>query len=363
VIFGIGLLISLLKSRISLNTKINCVFDYDTGQKEASKLKGKVDMKFLKKLIKILKISIPKLFGRETIILFLLSLALIFRTLLSIEISDVNGRIVKSIVKMDFAGFFYRLFVLSLYSLPSSFTNSSLDLLNKLLGLYLRENLTKYFQEKYLQNKCFYQITNLDSRITNPDQIFTNDIEKWSYSLSNLYSNFSKPLLDIFLFSRKLSEHLGYQSPLITIVWYVFAAILMKYISPHFGQLIVTEQSIIHPNVDLEGEFRACHTGIITHSEEIAFYRGNKWEKQRVNDIFNDLISHLDLIYSKRFLMAIFESLVLKYGSVVIGYCLLAAPVFKNTKKDDNHTDVAEMTKDYISNSQNLINLSKVRKI
>jgi ATP-binding cassette subfamily D (ALD) protein 3 len=61
--------------------------------------------------------------------------------------------------------------------------------------------------------------------------------------------------------------------------------------------------------------------------------------------------------------MAIFESLVLKYGSVVIGYCLLAAPVFKNTKKDDNHTDVAEMTKDYISNSQNLINLSKVRKI
>jgi len=344
-----------------VNKKINSLIDYDTNQKEKSKLKGKVDMKFLKKLVKIIKISFPKLFGRETIVLFLLSLALIFRTLLTIEISDVNGRIVKSIVKMDFAGFFYRLFVLSLYSLPSSFTNSSLDFLNKLLGLYLRENLTKHFHEKYLQNKCFYQITNLDSRITNPDQIFTNDIEKLSYSLSNLYCNFSKPLLDIFLFSRKLSEHLGYKSPLITITWYVFAAILMKYISPHFGQLIVTEQSIIQPNLDLEGEFRACHTGIITHSEEIAFYRGNKWEKQRVNDIFNDLLSHLDLIYTKRFLIAIFESLVLKYGSVIIGYCLLAAPVFKNIRKDGNHTGVAEITKEYISNSQILINLSKVR--
>jgi ATP-binding cassette subfamily D (ALD) protein 3 len=80
-----------------------------------------------------------------------------------------------------------------------------------------------------------------------------------------------------------------------------------------------------------------------------------------MNDIFNDLTSHIDLIYSKRFLIAIFESLVLKYGSVIIGFCLLAEPVFKNIKFDTNLTDVATKTKDYISNSQNLINLSKVR--
>lgn len=246
VIFGIGVLISVLRSRICVRSNMNSLFgsSSSTIPKERNKLKGKVDLKFWKKLLKILKISFPKVLGRETLVIFLLSFALMFRTLLSIEISDLNGRIVKAIVKMDLAGFIYRLFVLSFYSLPSSVTNSSLDLLNKLLGLYLRENLTKYFHEKYLQNKCFYQITNLDTRLTNPDQIFTNDIEKWSYSLSNLYSNFSKPLLDIFLFSRKISKHLGYKSPLITICWYVFAAFLMKYFSPHVGQLIVTEQSI-----------------------------------------------------------------------------------------------------------------------
>lgn len=245
VILGIGLLIGLLKSRVTGNTKINLRTNIEIDMKDNKKMKGKVDMRFLKKFIKILKISIPKMLGRETIVLVLLSIALIFRTLLSIEISDLNGRIVKAIVRMDFAGFFYRLFVLSLYSLPSSFINSSLDLLNKLLGLYLRENLTKYFHEKYLQNKCFYQMTNLDMRIPNPDQIFTNDIEKWSFSLSNLYSNLSKPLLDIFLFSRKLSQHLGYKSPIITILWYIFAALSLKYISPHLGELIVKEQSIL----------------------------------------------------------------------------------------------------------------------
>jgi ATP-binding cassette subfamily D (ALD) protein 3 len=111
----------------------------------------------------------------------------------------------------------------------------------------------------------------------------------------------------------------------------------------------------------LEGEFRACHTGIIRHSEEIAFYRGNNWEKERINDIFNDLNTHIDNIYSKRFYMGFFDSLILKYGSVTVGYCLLAVPVFgKNSEQYKSHSDVGTITRDYISNSQNLINLSKV---
>lgn len=243
LMIGLGLFVTLLKHRISKESQMKLHLEIDSSPKEEKKLKGKVDKKFFRKLIKLIKISIPSLIGRETLVVVLLSVALILRTILSIHVSDVNGRIVKSIVRMNMNEFVYRLFVLGLYSLPSSIINSSLELFNKLLGLYLRENLTKYFHEKYLKNKCFYQITNWDTRIANPDQIFTNDIEKWAYSLSSLYSNFSKPLLDIFLFSRKLSEQLGYRSPIITILWYIFVAMIMRYISPHFGNLIVIEQS------------------------------------------------------------------------------------------------------------------------
>jgi ATP-binding cassette subfamily D (ALD) protein 3 len=83
----------------------------------------------------------------------------------------------------------------------------------------------------------------LDNRISNPDQIFTNDIEKWSTSLSNLYLNFSKPCLDLILFSRKLSESIGYSSPLLMILWYVVTGIVMRYITPPFGTLTAIEQS------------------------------------------------------------------------------------------------------------------------
>jgi ATP-binding cassette, subfamily D (ALD), member 3 len=89
-------------------------------------------------------------------------------------------------------------------------------------------------------------MTNLDNRIKNPDQILTVDIDKWATSLSNLYSNFTKPLLDIVMFSRKLSETLGPEGPLFMIGWYFMVSFLIKYISPPFGKLTALEQSILY---------------------------------------------------------------------------------------------------------------------
>ena len=132
---------------------------------------------------------------------------------------------------------------MGIYSLPSAIVNSSLEYFNRILGLYFRENVTKNFHETYLNGMCFYQITNLDNRISNPDQIFTNDIEKWAYSLSNLYQNFSKPVLDIILFTRRLSETLGYEGPMLMIAWYVLSGFVMRYIAPPFGKLTAIEQS------------------------------------------------------------------------------------------------------------------------
>ena len=249
VITVFGIAIYIIKKRMS-TSKVKTILEHDETIKKDN-VKANVDKKFLKKIFKLLKIAIPNLLGRETISLAVLSSLLVFRTILSIHISDVNGSIVKSIVKIDFYDFVYRIFVLGLYSFPSSVVNSALDHLNKKIGLYMRENVTKYFHEKYLNKMCFYQvkfklifqINNLDSRIVNPDQIFTNDVEKWASSLANLYSNFTKPLLDIVLFSKKLAETLGVQGPMWVIFWYFTTVMFLRYISPPFGKLIAIEQS------------------------------------------------------------------------------------------------------------------------
>lgn len=132
---------------------------------------------------------------------------------------------------------------LAVLAIPSSFVNSYLDYLNKILALNFRENLTNYFHQTYLSEKIFYQVCNLDSRVSNPDQRLTQDIEKWASSLSNLYSNLSKPILDVLLFSRKLAEILGWKGPLLCGAWYLVAGAILRVISPPFGRLTAIEQS------------------------------------------------------------------------------------------------------------------------
>lgn len=133
---------------------------------------------------------------------------------------------------------------LGLVAIPASFVNSFLDFLNRKLSLRFKKRLTEFFHKTYLRDMIFYQLGNLDSRISNPDQRLTADIEKWANSLSTIYGNFTKPTLDIILFSRKLAEVMGWTGPIVVIAWYLFSGILLKFLSPSFGKLIAGEQRL-----------------------------------------------------------------------------------------------------------------------
>ena len=123
-------------------------------------------------------------------------------------------------------------------AVPASFVNSFLDFLNKRLSLRFRRRLTDFFNQTYLKDMIYYQLGNLDSRISNPDQRLCADIEKWANALSTIYSNISKPTLDIILFSRKLAEIMGWSGPLVVILWYLLSGVVLKLVSPPFGKLI-----------------------------------------------------------------------------------------------------------------------------
>jgi ATP-binding cassette subfamily D (ALD) protein 3 len=247
--------------------------------------KGKVDKRFFKKLMRFIKIVIPGWKTKEASLLAILSSALVVRTILSIQLAEVNGGVVHGIIKMDKEKFVQGLFTILLYAVPSSIINSLLEYLGVLIALSFRERLTKHYHDRYIDDKFFYQICNLDDRILNPDQRLTVDIQKWAISLSNLYTNFSKPLLDIILFSKKLADVVGFEGVLLPFVWYGFSTFLLRQISPSFGTLTAVRQK-------LEGEYRGQHFDILSHSEEIAFYNGGKWETKRLNSTFDKLFNH-----------------------------------------------------------------------
>lgn len=183
----------------------------------------------------------------------------------------------------------------------------------------------------------------------------TEDVEKWAQSLSGLYLNVSKPVLDIILFSKKLAELVGWEGPALVVGWYFISGLIIRYISPSFGRLTAIEQKI-------EGEYREKHQQLLNHAEEVAFYKGSEWERGRIDDKFLELINHVKYLLHKRFLMGIFDSMLVKYGAVMIGYTVVGLPVFgpgRAAYLKSINNDPTSITKDYVSNSSLLINLAK----
>lgn len=163
---------------------------------------------------------IPTWKCEETLYVFAMAALLVVRTMMSIWLANVNGRIVNAIVNKDFQMFLKRIFVLGLFAIPSSSVNSGIDYVQKRMALAFRKRLTDHFHDTYLTNMHYYKICNLDNRISNPDQRLTNDAEKWANSLSSLYLNTTKPILDIILFTRKLAELVGWQGPAMVYGWF-----------------------------------------------------------------------------------------------------------------------------------------------
>lgn len=157
------------------------------------------------------------------------------------------------------------------------------------------------------------------------------------------------------MFSRKLAELVGIEGPLLVFAWYFISGIIIRFISPPFGKLTAIEQK-------LEGEYRAKHNDLINHSEEIAFYNGSAWEQTQIETKFHHLINHIKDVLYRRFLMGIYDSMLVKYGAVMIGYTVIGLPVFgprRHQYLKEVGDDPSKITKDYVRNSSLLINLAK----
>ena len=75
---------------------------YKATKKKSKKIRTAVDKQFTADLKILLKIAIPSLWSKEVLYMLILAFFLVVRTMLSIRIADVNGTIVKAIVKRKF---------------------------------------------------------------------------------------------------------------------------------------------------------------------------------------------------------------------------------------------------------------------
>ncbi|XP_068676125.1 ATP-binding cassette sub-family D member 3-like [Montipora foliosa] len=321
-------------------------------EKATKKEKAAVDAVFFGKLLRILKILIPGWWTPETGYLVLVALSLIARTYCDVWMINNSTSIERSIISANYADFKKNLTEL-VYAMPFvAVINQLMKLGLNELKLRFRARLTQHLYAQYLTSFTFYRMNNLDNRIANADQLLTQDVDKFCNSLAELYSNVSKPILDIAIYIHKLTGAIGIQGPATMLAYMAVSGLVLTRLRRPVGRMTAEEQH--H-----EGEFRYVNSRLITNSEEIAFYQGGKREKLTIEHTFQRLINHLRSFIQFRFSMGIIDNIIAKYLATVSGFYVVSRPFLdKNITKYAKKTHDQKM-EDYYRSGRMLVRMAE----
>ncbi|KAI0010578.1 ABC transporter transmembrane region 2-domain-containing protein [Xylariaceae sp. FL0662B] len=322
------------------------------GTDATKKKKVELNREFFRSLLRLLRIVVPGVRTKETRLLISHSFFLVIRTLISLKVAEMDGAIVKALVRGSGREFLTRIVWWMLIAVPATFTNSMLSYHQAELSLKYRTRLTKHIHDKYLSQLTFYGISALDDRIKNPDQVIAVDVAKFSNSLAELYSNLAKPILDMTIYTWSLSRSVGGEGVMFMSLLVQLSANVMRALTPPFGKYVADEAR-------LEGEFRFQHSRLIDYSEEIALYHGHEAEKDTLDKGYFTLIKHVNYILRRRFYHGVMEDFVIKYFWGALGLLLCSMPVFfKLPGQIAGTSSMGDRTEAFVTNRRMLLSAS-----
>ncbi|KAL4721110.1 hypothetical protein ACJJTC_005657 [Scirpophaga incertulas] len=182
---------------------------YMIKEKNKKVPKAQVDARFFTELKALWSIMFPGIWSKESGLMVLIALSLISRSICDLWLIQHTTLVEGSIITMNLPEFKKLLFQFFAAMPMISLVNNVLKWSIGEAKLRIRTNLSLHLYQQYLKGFTYYQVTNLDNRISNADQVLTTDVDKFCDTVIDLYSNISKPLLDIGIYLYRLTTNLG----------------------------------------------------------------------------------------------------------------------------------------------------------
>ena len=161
--------------------------------------------------------------------------------------------------------------------------------IRKKLTLYWRGWLTKDFLGKYFQNRAFYELSQSQKEIDNPDQRIAEDINKFTDGFLSFFCNLLHTCLQVVAFSAVLWR----LSPTLMLVLLIYVGSGIAITIGLFGSKLV---KLNYEQQKQEGNFRFGLVRLRENAESVAFYRGEAPEMSQLNKLFNGVLSNFNKI-------------------------------------------------------------------
>eukprot|EP01128_Nolandella_sp_AFSM9_P005641 TRINITY_DN2764_c0_g1_i2.p1 TRINITY_DN2764_c0_g1~~TRINITY_DN2764_c0_g1_i2.p1 ORF type:complete len:662 (-),score=176.39 TRINITY_DN2764_c0_g1_i2:144-2129(-) len=322
------------------------------GSSKKRRHNGKIDAQFVKNLKKILSTGMPSIWSREYLDALLLAAALLGRTWLSLLIARFFGRSINLFVEKRFEELRDIVPHFVLLSFSAATLNSSLHYLRDKFSLDVREKVTMKVHELYMSKMNYYVSNKVGNhKLENADQLIAEDIQKFSETLSEVFSEVLKPLVDMVVFTVALQRIQGTFGPATLYSWFAIASVITAGVLPAYGRMAVRRQ-------ELEGSYRSMHGRLIENSEMVAFMGGEVPEKRLIDRFFKSIKDYVRGTHYRLFVSNSVIGYVNKYAASAIGFALVVLPVLWPEGTMHNATS-SEISGFYVESSRLMVNLAE----
>ena len=161
--------------------------------------------------------------------------------------------------------------------------------IRKKLTLYWRRWLTRDFLGKYFQNRAFYELSQSQKEIDNPDQRIAEDINKFTDGFLSFFCDLLHTCLQVIAFSAVLWRI----SPTLTLVLLIYVGSGIAITIGLFGRKLV---KLNYEQQKQEGNFRFGLVRLRENAESVAFYRGEAQEIKQLNKLFDCVVKNFNQI-------------------------------------------------------------------